>query len=278
MNNIINNQEEIPVFFPNKYQDKLLGILHCPLQEKVRDTGIVICHPILEEKKSTYKLLRDCAKDLCSFGFYVFRFDLSGCGDSEGDYENASVNTWVEDTKVAVNYLTNKIKSIKTVGLIGLRLGATIAAFVREESENISFLCLWSPIIDGKQYVKINIKRKLVLELWKNKNTRQSANLPQDEIKGIDIDGYYINNQLIGEMEKIDLIGLAKRDNSKIMILSLKENNNSLTQFRRLGQSYQVARNATIYEIIGGDPFWDYIGLSKWPELIRITTEWFLEK
>lgn len=228
----------------------------------------------MEEKKSTYKLLRECALELCSGGFYVFRFDLSGCGDSEGEFENCTVKKWLEDIKSAIKYLGKEYKAIKNYSLLGLRFGATLAAYIREEINTVDSLCLWAPIISGQHYVKLNLKRQIVLNLWKKK--QKNADFPiSDNQEGIDFGGYFLSNVLIEEIKNIDLINMDKREGAKILILALNENSNFTNQFHELKKTYDSSLNEVKIDIIEGDPFWDYIGLSKWPDLIRLTNQWF---
>jgi len=77
-----------------------------------------------------------------------------GHGDSEGNFENSSIETRLSDIVCAIETLRGKMGEPLRIGLVGLRLGATLAALVAEEESGISDLILWEPIISGQLYVR----------------------------------------------------------------------------------------------------------------------------
>ena len=60
-------------------------------------------------------------------GMHTLRFDYLGTGDSAGDVEQASPAQWVADVKAAVEEIQGRLPA-SSVTLVGLRLGATLAA------------------------------------------------------------------------------------------------------------------------------------------------------
>ena len=72
------------LFFKNKSDEKLAGILHLP--KKKRKEGLILCHGFGSSKSA--RKFTILARYLCQKGFAVFRFDFSGHGDSEGDFED----------------------------------------------------------------------------------------------------------------------------------------------------------------------------------------------
>ena len=121
---------ETPFFFPNAdYQ--LFGVLHEP-ENQTQRTGFVFCSPFAEEKLWTHRVFVSFAREMAHRGYFVLRFDYMGHGDSEGDFEDSTIESRLSDIKCAVRTLKEKTKNGATVGLLGLRLGATLAALVAE--------------------------------------------------------------------------------------------------------------------------------------------------
>lgn len=83
----------------------------------------------------------------------MLRFDYSGTGDSAGDPIGASVDGWKEDIGTAIQELKDS-SGLKSVSLGGLRLGATLAAAVGMERDDVDAVVLWDPVLDGKSHLE----------------------------------------------------------------------------------------------------------------------------
>ena len=143
---------ETPFFFPNGHY-RLFGVLH-EAKGTPRREGFVFCAPFAEEKLWAHRVMVNFARDLADRGYPVLRFDYMGNGDSEGEFEESSLETMLSDTKCAMRTLRQKAAGIETVNLLGLRLGATVAALVTEKEEGAPKLILWEPIINGALYMR----------------------------------------------------------------------------------------------------------------------------
>ena len=78
----------------------------------------------------------------------MLEIDLLGCGDSSGDFADASWERWVDEVKVACDWLRQRREG--EFWLWGLRTGGLLAAAV---ADSLSFpvnLLLWQPVISGK--------------------------------------------------------------------------------------------------------------------------------
>lgn len=75
---------EKAVTFTNRQNKKLFGILHIPDNNRHR-TGVNLLSPGLKNRVAPNRINVVIARRLCRQGYYVFRFDPAGIGDSEGD-------------------------------------------------------------------------------------------------------------------------------------------------------------------------------------------------
>ena len=82
-------------FYLQSNTRNLLATFHQPSGET--RCGILIIHPFGEEKKCAHRTLVETARALARHGIGVMRFDLSGCGDSEGDFRDARFANWTAD-------------------------------------------------------------------------------------------------------------------------------------------------------------------------------------
>lgn len=128
----------------------LFGAVHVP--EGRRATGaVVVCPPVGHEQTATQHGLRLLARELADRGLLVLRFDYHGTGHSSGNSSEATVEGWLEDVEEAVRYVRSA--GTRRVGLVGLRLGALLAAHAYERV-GAEELVLWDPVASGRRYLR----------------------------------------------------------------------------------------------------------------------------
>lgn len=128
------------------------GIYHPPAGMP-KDEGVVLCPPLFAEYLRTHACLRRVAVALADAGVPVLRFDYRGTGDSAGDFEETTPDDWRRDIAAAIAELQD-LSGVGRVRLVGVRLGATLAAQVATDIRAVNSLVLWDPIINGDIYVK----------------------------------------------------------------------------------------------------------------------------
>lgn len=148
---------ETPLFF-QRGNKRLFGMLHEPAADAPHHPlhGVVSCAPFSEEAEISQKVRVDFARFLAQRGYWVFRFDYWGSGDSEGDFEDINLETQVSDICAAADYLRQRIDA--TVSLFGLRLGATLAALASNRIADLAGLALWEPVARPDRYIRSFIR------------------------------------------------------------------------------------------------------------------------
>lgn len=141
----------LPIYFESS-GEKLFGMYHAAGRAPARRAGIVICPPFGHEYIRAHRALRQLAVALSDHGHHVLRFDYFGCGDSAGDASTADVGQWLGDITSAIDELKD-ISGVTRVCLVGLRLGATMAAQVATVRQDVEALFLWDPVADGGKFL-----------------------------------------------------------------------------------------------------------------------------
>ncbi len=225
--------ERTPLYFRTE-NEPLFGWLHMPLQVSPVASGIVICPPIGYEYISCHRTIRHLADHLGAQGFPTLRFDYHGTGDSSGKDEDAArVDAWLESIRVAVRQLKHA-SGCKKVGLVGVRIGATLAAVIAEEIE-LECLILWAPCVNGKKYL------------------REMAFLDRTDIKtperisddsDIQCAGFVITTETSKDLSKINLIKLSPRKTNVLIVArdDLKDDFSLRDQWRKLGLDVDYIR------------------------------------
>jgi pimeloyl-ACP methyl ester carboxylesterase len=139
-----------PLFFGSSDRP-LFGIYHPPRTRDARAHGIVLCYPVGQEYMRAHRAFRQLAILLSKSGFPVFRFDYIGTGDSSGDSDAGSFDQWLSDTGVAIDELKDNA-GVQHLSLVGLRLGALLAARVAVARADVTRVVLWDPVVVGTSY------------------------------------------------------------------------------------------------------------------------------
>ncbi len=127
---------EEEVRFPNKENEKLAGFLHKPKNET--DKGIVLAHCFTCSRHQ--KIVRTLCDALAEKNFLVLRFDFSGNGDSEGEFEDSTYSKEIQDLTTAVDYISKK--GIKKIAMLGHSMGATVSILQSSQDPRIKSLCV----------------------------------------------------------------------------------------------------------------------------------------
>ena len=146
-----------PFFFGNTKR-RLFGCCHYPPAGTTPQGNVVLCQAIGHEYIHSHRALFQLAVHLAHMGFTTLRFDYFGCGDSEGNFEEACLEAWVDDVVTAVEEL--QIRSgIAEVCLVGFRIGAALALKSAVRLKAVKTLVLWEIVNDGARYLN-DVKRK----------------------------------------------------------------------------------------------------------------------
>ncbi len=137
-----------PCFFGSR--DRMLfGVYERAAGDRQR-RGVVICPPLMDEYLWSHRTCRLLADKITQNGLDVLRFDYFGSGDSAGESTEVSIAGAVEDTLAAIAELRD-LARVRHVTLIGLRLGAAVAALASHRSKQVDQLVLWDPVSDGPE-------------------------------------------------------------------------------------------------------------------------------
>jgi uncharacterized protein len=126
---------------------RLFAIYEPAAAKDRRNRAAVLCQPWGTEYIHAHRTMRQLAVKLAANGFHTLRFDYYGTGDSGGEDFEANPAAAEADVESAVEGLKD-IVGVARVSLIGLRMGATLAARAAlRHRENVEALVLWDPIV-----------------------------------------------------------------------------------------------------------------------------------
>ena len=142
-----------PVVFQNHGQ-KIFGMLHIPESpRKPPFPALVMLHGFTGHKIEPHQLFVKAARRFASEGILALRFDFRGCGESEGNFEELTIEGEISDVLKALEFVRGRGDVRKErVALLGMSLGGAAAASVAGMQEaEIRCLVLWAAVADPKR-------------------------------------------------------------------------------------------------------------------------------
>lgn len=265
--------DEAPFFFEGG-EHSLFGVLHRPRAGAERQPAFVFCHPLAEEKLWAHRVFVAYARELAAKGYPVLRFDLAGNGDSDGDFSEVSLATVCTDVKHAILEV-RRLTGAEEVSLLGLRLGATVASIVAEQTGGLHHLILWSPITDGERYMQDLLRVNVMTQMATYKEVRHerpSLVRSMEQGQTVNIDGYEMGWPLYSTVSAVSLDAVSHEFGGPCLIVQVDRQAKPAPDLQRLAASYRAATTKFAQE----EAFWKEIArfYQDAPSLFGVTNEW----
>jgi exosortase A-associated hydrolase 2 len=149
----------LEAFFIDGAAGRMFCLLHAPAAG-VAVRGSVLClPPFAEEMNKARRMIAMQSRSLAADGWWVLRPDLQGCGDSEGDFADATWAGWIDDASCAARWLRERAGA--TPALWGVRAGCLLASAVANADPSIDRLLFWQPVVSGKQHLQQFLRLKV---------------------------------------------------------------------------------------------------------------------
>ena len=257
---------EEPFFYKTQKDYELFGIMHYPngKDKSNHNCGIIFCSPFAEEKLWSHRVFVNFARLLAGEGYAVLRFDYMGHGDSDGSFEDSTIETRLSDIESSVEIIKQKA-DINKVGLLGLRLGASLAVVTAEKNRDIDFLILWEPVVKVETYLQQCLRSNLAMQMAIYKKIVENRKKITGKLidgKSANIDGYMMSRAFYEQASKIDLINYDINFSNPVKILQISRNKKKLFKkdLEELFQKkYKEANQFNELSIAVEEPFWSEI-------------------
>lgn len=187
---------ERDAFYVPSQGGSLFAWLHHPSGQPLGHHGILICPPIGFEQLHAHRGLRHLADSLARADFPTVRVDWHGTGDSAGDDMHPDrCQTWLANVRDCVRQMKHQL-GCQHVSVLGLRMGATLAALALDE-DDIENLVLWAPVINGRGFVR----ELTVIDMM------SEARSPGTAANGvIDAAGFRLSPETAADLSKLSLL------------------------------------------------------------------------
>jgi alpha-beta hydrolase superfamily lysophospholipase len=217
-----------PIYF-GPPSARCFGFLHHPAAP-ARRVGVILCDSIGYDSVSLRRTLRHTAERLAAAGFATLRFDYPGTGDSVGsERDPARLRAWLDGIHAARAALAARA-GVTGIALVGLRMGATLAALAGAEcaqaaeraagatpaEQGLDALVLWAPATRGRAFVREkSALAKMAADEYPDTRGPDVVGDPGD----INAAGYVLTVETAAELGKLDLTKLGARPAPHVLVM-----------------------------------------------------------
>ncbi len=201
---------EEPFFFGA--EQSLFGVYYPPA-DTGQQIGVVVCHPWGQEYIRAHRACHQLALRLSNLGVPALRFDYYGTGDSAGEDEEASIQHSLQSIATAIEELRTR-SGVTRIALVGMRLGATLAALAGPQHPAVERVVLWEPLVNGAEYLE-------ELKAWHSRNMLYFlSNIKDSGPKTVtEILGFALSQEMVSEMQAINLLGNTAKPADQVLVI-----------------------------------------------------------
>ncbi|MFP3564350.1 serine aminopeptidase domain-containing protein [Paraburkholderia sp. SIMBA_030] len=164
--------------------------------------GVVLCNPFGYDALCTHRGWRKLAERIAAAGMPVLRFDYPGAGDSAGlEDDPQRLNAWL-DAIVEATLRLREWTGVQSVSLVGLRLGASLAALAAQRMGDIDGLVLLAPAVSGRNYLR---ELRAHRQRWLSTTAGMNADPIADPDAYVEAFGFGLYGSDIVQLAAIDL-------------------------------------------------------------------------
>lgn len=220
--------------------------------------ALVYVHPFAEEMNRARRMAALQARAFASQGIGVLLLDLHGCGDSAGDFGDATWDGWLRDITTARAWLEDRLGC--TAGLWGLRLGALLAV-VHAQHAPIAprHLLLWQPVAVGSGYLNGFLRLRLAGELLQGGSSTGGTGALREILargESLEIAGYILNPQLAAGLDDANASALGPRCPIHWFDISPTSGQALAPAAMRVVETWRMQGSKVDVHLVQGPQFW----------------------
>lgn len=221
------------VSFKNKNEEALAGRLELPTNRKPHNIA-VFAHCFTCTKNLT--AIRNIGRALTDAGFGVLRFDFTGLGESEGDFENTNFSGNVDDLVEAAQFLEKHYKAPTL--LIGHSLGGAAAIFAAARIASIKAVAVLNSPSHPSHL--LHLLKSSAAEITKNGKAKVN-------LGGVD---FTIKKQFLDDLENKPLEEIVNTFNKALLILHSPQD--TTVEIKNAEEIYRSAKHPKSFISLDG--------------------------
>ena len=249
-----------------------LCVYHPP--QGPRPLGLVLyLHPFAEEMNKARRMAALQSRAFARRGYGVLQVDLLGCGDSSGDFGDATWDTWVADAVQAAGWLRRQGDA--PMWFWGLRAGCLLAtAAAARMAQPPSRFVFWQPTPSGKALLQQFLRLKMAAELQGGQAKQVMEGLRASLAAGqaVEIAGYALSPGLAQGLEAATLAPPAQAARLEWIEVSTRADATDVMPASQIVlKQWADAGCAVRSRVVNGPAFWQTTEIEDAPALVEAT-------
>lgn len=163
--------------------------------------AVLICPAFSEERQKSYRSTFLFAQRLADAGIPCMRYDYLGTGDSQGLLSDVSMESMVNDTISACAEAKRRF-NVQRIVIVGIRLGAAVAAKAALRLPDIRDLVFWNPVVEGRRFFRDLTRTEAMINLARKVEHDISANTKPEEVE---VDAEFLSQRFVEQLKELDL-------------------------------------------------------------------------
>jgi len=238
-----------------------------PAAGSVRGT-VVFLHAFAEEMNKSRRMAARMARLLAADGWRVVQRDLSGCGDSAGDFGDATWADWVRDVELEMALLTDG----RPAWLWCERAGAVLAPVALAVHPHLHLL-LWQPVLSGAQHLQQFLRLHAGARIVGTGDDATDAPSPIRRLRdgeAVEVGGYRIDPALAAGLEQAAFDVPANFSGRVVWCEVSTDDPPALTlPATRMVERLRARGIAVDCEVLQGPPFWQTTEIEECDALLE---------
>lgn len=233
--------------------------------------ALLYLHPFAEEMNKARRMAALQSRQLAANGFSVLQIDLHGCGDSAGDFADATWESWLADAQRALAWLREYCDA--PLWLWGLRSGCLLAAeAARQLDAPVNFL-FWQPVISGKQYLQQFLRLKVAGEMLSGDGKGVMEELKAQLAAGqsVEVAGYTLSAGMAHGLVSAELSPPAQPGHLHWLEVSARPEATLAPAAQKRIEQWQAAGFTSASAVLPAPTFWQTTEIEEAPALLDAT-------
>lgn len=227
--------------------------------------------PFAEEMNKSRRMAALAARRFAAQGWVVLQVDGFGCGDSDGEFGDASWQHWLDDVSFSWHWLAER--SGRRPCLWSLRAGALLAADWLASAGIHTPWLMWQPVAGGKQHLTQFLRLAAAGEMLGEQDARGVLNRLRGELaagRTVEVAGYRLSPALCAGLEAASL-RLPQGCAGPLALLEVSAATDAglSPAIARLQEAWRNDGVAVDSAVVPGSAFWTTQEIETVPELIE---------
>jgi exosortase A-associated hydrolase 2 len=261
-----------PFYLPATRGDRFC-LHHVPVHAPPPRGGVLYVHPFAEEMNKSRRVAALQARELARQGWHVLQIDLFGCGDSAGDFGEATWEDWLDDVVSGVRWLQHRVDG--PIWLWGLRSGALLAAQVSVLLDTPARLLLWQPTISGSQHLNQFLRLSVAGSALAGAADRAGVKELVERLESgcsIEVAGYGLNPAMAMGLRQAELVMPPGQTGVAWVEVSNRDLPTLMPASDACVESWRAAGRRVETAVVQGPSFWQTQEMTECPGLLPATS------